>query len=230
MSQEETPPESARIAPRLVALIGCISLILASGIAHGYLSGRWTKAATKQNISDTLANLPARCGDWQVQNSTELDGQTQRILECYGSMVREYKNVMTGETVNVFVVSGPRGPIAVHTPEVCYSSSGTEPAGPRQATPIRNGDRTDNLWKVLFRAPGENDSIGFEVWYGWSDGGTWQAAEFPRAWLTDSLYKIQAAGPPAATGEKTSPVEDFLQQFLPELNEAAFNRRKQTPP
>ncbi len=230
MPSKETQHEAPQIKPRHSALIGCMVLILVSGIGHGYLSGRWTQAATKQNISETLSNLPTRCGDWQMQSKNELDQQTQRILECYGSMVREYVNEFTGKTVNVFVVSGPRGPIAVHTPEVCYSSSGSEPAGTREAVQITNGDETDTLWKVQFQTPGEKQPIDFEVWYGWSDGGCWQAANFPRAWLTDSLYKIQAAGPPAASGEEISPVEDFLQQFLPVLNQAALKRQMSSTP
>jgi hypothetical protein len=53
------------------------------------------------------------------------------------------------------------------------------------------------------------------VTYGWSDGGPWLAAENPRFWRTDYLYKIQTAsglgkGNVAATNR-------FLQDFLPEI-------------
>ncbi|MDA7878397.1 EpsI family protein, partial [bacterium] len=163
-------------------------LIIGGGVAHGYLDNRWTNQDAARVRSKALLNLPLKVGKWELVSSTELEDSTKRILQCYGSILHEYVNNTTGAQVTVFVVCGPRGPIAVHTPEVCYSSSGTEPAGDRVASPMLiNGD-SQSLWTVKFRKPRSSDPPHLEVWYGWSDGGPWQAASLPRVWLTDTLY------------------------------------------
>ena len=81
-----------------------------------------------------LQQLPEKSGDWVRVTDDELQDTAQRTLQCYGSLLQEYLKPSTGDRVKVFVVYGPRGPIAVHTPEVCYSSAGTEPTGNRVAT------------------------------------------------------------------------------------------------
>ena len=86
----------------------------------------------------------------------ELQDTAQRTLQCYGSLLQEYLKPSTGDRVKVFVVYGPRGPIAVHTPEVCYSSAGTEPTGNRVATTLLIDGQAQALWKVKFRKPRTN--------------------------------------------------------------------------
>jgi len=191
--------------------------VLVSGVMHGYLDGRWTDRPNLEEIGGKLNQLPAKCGDWELVAETDLDDQAQSLLRCYGSTIREYWKPSTGQRVNAAVFFGPRGPIAVHVPEVCYSSQGTEPVGPRIAETIQVGDRTDQLWKVLFSRE-QSKTPHLEVWYGWSDGGAWEAADYPRVWMTDRLYKIQVAGTPAPEGEPST-VKDFLQAFLPTLKQ-----------
>ncbi len=209
--------ETRSIAPRGKAVLLCVLLILTGGVAHGYLDSRWTRMDVATAQAETLQTLPLNIGDWRLVSEPELEGSAQRILQWYGSILREYVNDTTGDRITVFVVYGPRGPIAVHTPEVCYSSKGTETAGERLATPLLINGETQSLWKVKFRKPRSTDAPHLEVWYGWSDGGPWKASSLPRVWLTDSLYKIQVAGPPAKSGEEMSPVENFLRDFLPSL-------------
>ncbi|MDA7874391.1 EpsI family protein [Rhodopirellula sp.] len=218
------------VASRVKPILLCVLLIIGGGVAHGYLDNRWTDQNAARVKAEALLNLPAKIGKWELASSSEIEGSAKRILQCYGSILQEYVNNTTGAQVTVFVVCGPRGPIAVHTPEVCYSSSGTEPAGDRVASPMLiNGD-SQSLWTVKFRKPRSSDPPHLEVWYGWSDGGPWQAASLPRVWLTDTLYKIQAAGTPAKDGEKTSPVEDFLEEFLPVLQQAGVGTAEKSTP
>ena len=227
MSNPPPSPETSRpLSSRSKPILFCVLLIIGGGVAHGYLDGRWTSVDAAQAKAEALQNLPLKAGDWDLLTDSELEGSAKRILQCYGSLVRTYVNKTTGAEVSVFVVCGPRGPIAVHTPEVCYSSSGTEPAGDRVVSPVLINGESQSLWTVKFRKPRSSDPPHLEVWYGWSDGGPWKAASVPRVWLTDSLYKIQASGPPAKTGEKESPVEDFLRAFLPSLQKAGVGLKQ----
>ncbi|WP_218934758.1 exosortase-associated EpsI family protein [Rosistilla ulvae] len=212
--------QSQPMRSRTVALVACLSLILLSGFFHGVLDGRWQPQTDLQKIGDQLQDLPTTCGQWDRISESQLDPQAQQILQCYGSLVHEYRNRSTDQRVTVAVMFGPRGPIAVHTPEVCYSSQGTEPAGERVAEIVDNDRPNDRLWRVQFRQTTE-EQPHLEVWYGWSDGTQWYAAEYPRVWMTDRLYKIQVAGPPPEMGQEPG-VQDFLRSFLPELDAHAL--------
>lgn len=190
--------------------------LLASGAAHGYLDGRWSANRDLRALGDRLPDVPERVGDWTVSRHDELSPSVQQVLRCHGSLVREYVDEASGRSVSVAVLFGPRGPMAVHTPEICYSSVGTKVAGPTRVVTLPGDEAGSSFWKTEFiRNPDTEPS--FEVWYAWSDGGDWIAAQYPRFWMTDQLFKIQLAshiGP----GDDESAIRDFLAVFLPELN------------
>lgn len=200
------------------ALAAIASLTVSSGLLHGYLDGRWGVQPDVRASAAKLPLLPEQCGPWVQVSDGELDPSAQELLRCDGYLLREYWRPETGDRVKVAVLLGPRGPIAVHTPEVCYSSQGTEPVGERVSETIESEGGKDQLWHVQFSSHG-SPSPTLDVWYAWSDGGPWQASEHPRFWLAHHLYKIQLAGSPAAEGEE-SPCRDFLTFFLPVVRAA----------
>lgn len=191
--------------------------LLVSGVAHGYLDGRWAFNRDLEAFGNGLDELPERVGTWSLARRDELAANAQRILRCHGSLVREYVDDASGRRVSVAVLFGPRGPIAVHTPEICYSSVGTKVAGPTEAVTLEDVPGRASFWKTEFIQTPETEP-SFEVWYGWSDGGDWVAAKNPRFWMTDQLFKIQLAGP-VSGDDSGSAIRDFLNAFLPELNQ-----------
>ncbi len=209
---DRQPPTAPRGSLRIAATAILVVLTLFAGVVHGYLDGRWTANADLHVVGSKLADLPEQVGDWRLTETTELDPGAADLLRCYGSSVRIYENMKTGAMVNVAVLFGPRGPIAVHTPEICYSSVGTKQVGDRKVERMGLAGKEDSLWSVQFAAAPSSDP-SLNVWYGWSDGGPWEAREQPRFWLTENLYKIQVAGPAGEEGNR--PVEDFIDAFLP---------------
>lgn len=197
-----------------------IGLTLFSGVVHGYLDGRWSVSSDLKLTGERLGDLPSQCGDWILQDESELDRGASDMLRCYGSTVRTYLHRKSGESVKVAVLFGPRGPIAVHTPEVCYDSVGTTLVKPRVAETVQTPSGRHHLWSVQFARSPDPDPV-VEVWYAWSDGGDFRAAKYPRFWMTENLYKIQLAGPVGVEGNR--PCEDFLKDFLPSV-EAAVQR------
>lgn len=195
-----------------------IGMILLSAGVHGYFDGRWAKPTDLIAQGQKLDQLPDRCGPWVLLQTMDLEENAARILRCYGSTVRVYQHETTKSMVNVAVLFGPRGPIAVHTPEICYSSVGTEQLGERAEKSVRVAGQSHGLWSVQFGEKfldGSSGQPSLDVWYGWSDGGAWMASENPRFWMTTNLYKIQVAGPPEQAG--TPSCENFLKEFLPIL-------------
>ena len=195
-------------SPLALALV--IGLLLVSTLMHGWLSGRWYVAKDLYQAGAKLDELPKQIGAWQQIESDSLDDSVTKMLQCYGSIVREYRHGDTGEQVTIALLLGPRGPIAVHTPDICYSSVGTKQVGERTSKAVDQ----HRLWVSEF-AQSPSPAATFEVWYGWSDGGKWVAAENPRFWMTPTLYKIQLVG--TVESESSQPCRDFSKELLPQF-------------
>ena len=199
----------------VLPLVLSVTIGLVSSFAHGWLDGRWVDRPNIEAIAAQLKDLPSEFGDWSLVENQQLSESTLSLLQCYGYSSQTYQNARTGRRVNVAVLFGPRGPIAVHTPEVCYSGQGLIPAGntEQEVISVEGGDHT--VWRVNFRSKLDSKPE-LEAYYAWSDGGVWQAAKHPRVWLTGRLYKIQLACHPTQAGEVSDAVM-FLQQYLPKL-------------
>jgi hypothetical protein len=120
----------------------------------------------------------------------------------------------------VAVVAGPAGPISVHTPEICYSAQNFEIAGERQQVAVQDTDgKSHQLWQVdaTSRDAARPDQ---RILYGWSRGGTWEAPDGPRFAFAGKavLYKLQFAGPLTTATHDVDPCQDFLSQFLAQVD------------
>ena len=198
----------------LLAVVSSLALILAGGVLHGQLSNRWGIPVDVMELGSRLQLVPTELGPWKAGSDLELPKSTLTLLECKGYLHRTYVHQGTGEVINVAVTFGPKGPIAVHTPEVCYSSRDVKQTNERTAVPMEYDGFKNTFWTLGFQAK-TIDKAKLSVAYAWSDGGDWVAAERPRFWQTDYLYKIQTAT--HAIGAKEDSTSDFMRVFLPEL-------------
>ena len=196
--------------------IGCaLGLILLGGVAHGVLSNRWGVSENIQALGSQLNSIPMEIGPWKCSEEGKLEDRViYGILEATGYISRVYVHQATSETITVFLVFGPKGPIAVHTPEICYSARDVTQTSERQPVPADYDGKDGQLWKLGFET-NSIDKRKMNVYYGWSDGGAWQAAKSPRFWRTDYLYKIQTSC--QAVGKKEDSTDEFLKVFLPEV-------------
>ena len=192
-----------------------VAMTLASGIAHGYLDGRWAANTDLLAHGAKIKELPEKCGPWTLVEASDLNESAAELLRSYGSTIREYVNGETGDHVNVAVLFGPRGPTAIHIPEICFDSIGTSQFGERVKVPMDIDGTRHDFWAVMFSRD-ESPEPTIDVWYAWSDGAEWQASNYPRFWMTDNLYKVQASGP-VGDGKDNRPCRDFLTHFVPQL-------------
>ncbi len=198
-------------------LIGVLVITAITTIARSYLEAGWSNRSELKMHLESLEGIPDQIGDWVCSSTEDLPENAKRILNCHGFINRSYWNAKTGATVTVAVLYGPRGPIAVHTPDVCYSGIGTNPVADRRSVEIKTEDHSDRFWTINFTR-GAEMTPSLEVWYAWSDGGPWVASEHPRFWLTDSLYKIQLAGTPGKD-QAESDCKTFLRDLIPVLRQ-----------
>jgi hypothetical protein len=220
-TEEKDPVPPPKLASRSLALIACIATLVFSGVMNGALDGRWANRTELEEHGQRLQQAPKIVGDWILIKEEPLDADAQAMLQCHGSLTRYYRNRITGEEVGLLLIYGPRGPVAVHVPEICYSSVGTFPSGAPVAKSLSDS-KQDSFWVTQFDHASDGKSA-FEVWYAWSTGTDWEAANHPRFWITDQLYKIQVAGPATMATEEKSPVERFLDVFIPILRNGAVS-------
>jgi hypothetical protein len=212
-------------SPRLVmSVVLTVALTLVAGLLQGRLRNRWGASPAMVAAGERLGDIPNRFGGprgdrWQSRSSEVLDDDSLEQLECTGYLVRRYENKQTGELVSVFLVVGPAGPIAVHTPEICYLSRNYRSRDQRQCVTVPGAEgREDLFWALTFQSKGlQGRSI--RMYYGWSTGGNWSAPPDAR-WAFSGrpfLYKIQlSTNLPSGTDEKTSDAcRRFLQDFVP---------------
>lgn len=209
---------------RLQLIIGVLVTLAATiggGVIHGRLSDRWGASAAVQEAASALEALPEEFGAWRMSENSQLDQASLDELQPYGYVNRTYLNMATGQQVNFFVLMGPVGPTAVHTPEVCYSARNYAITQPAEVTEVRAGDRRlDEFWAMTFQANSLDGGL-LRVYYGWSNGTRWEAvsdARFNFAGLP-YLYKTQLAAylPPGADLENEDACRQFLMDLLPVL-------------
>jgi len=213
VAELETVPKDVVLSRRKPMLV-VIALLMSSAVVHGSIDGRWSAKKNLKAQGERLSTLPESAGDWKLIDKPEMDESALQILQCHGWDQRKYRNETTGQIITVAVLFGPRGPIAVHTPEVCFDSIGTEQTRDRRVESIPTGKENHQLWSVEFSRKDSLDD-NFESWYGWSDGGAFHASKLPRVWMTSTLYKIQLSGPSGNGADQ--PIQDFLGEFLPQL-------------
>jgi hypothetical protein len=147
--------------------------------------------------------------------------------EIAGSVARRYVHRSTEQEMLVMLVCGRPGPIAVHTPDVCYQGAGYRMASDRtrQVVASPTGQPVP-FFKANFvkdTAPAKDE---LRIWWSWQGNGAWQiAAEprfaFARCSVLYKLYLIYRVPPQdrSATGD---PMPPFVQQLIAEMGRTVF--------
>ena len=204
------------------ALAGVI--LLAGTLWGGWLHGRMVKRGDGGELLADAGKRLARPvseqhGNWRLLKEAPFSPDVVKMLQCPAHINRTYMHQQTGEVVTVSVIVGPPGPIAAHTPEVCYSSQDFTLLNDRTLVPIIDRQqREHSFWQVAME-PRNVVRTTQRVLYAWGTGGHWSATGQPRLAHAGEpyLYKIQLAGPISEPDDEFNPCEDFLGWFLPEI-------------
>lgn len=198
-------------------------LTLASGFMQGSLSNRWGISNLQRQAGERLESFPANFADWETKKTEKLGSDALNQLVPYGYFQRDYVNRKSGAAINVLVLLGSSGPISVHTPEVCYASRDHQQLGERIKLPIPGRNGGDSIWKTTFRLSGVDAQV-LNIYYGWSAGDAWIAAEKPRFSFSTRkfLYKVQitnraAENRSANNDPANDPAVQFMADFIPAL-------------
>lgn len=197
-------------------------MVVGTGAIYGYYSQRWGAPPDLQAAAKRVRELPAAIGPWQLQSEEKMADFAVQMLDCAGYVNRKYFNADTGESVHVAITVGPPGPIAVHTPEICYSARAYTFEGQRKAIEIDDPSSERNTFWNLHLRSNQPLSDGLSVYYAWNDGAGWVASESPRFEFAGSplLYKIQLAT--NITSDRDSSSTDAGHRFLQALVDLEF--------
>ena len=200
----------------------CLLLTLASGVLRGRIDHRWGPTEEMRVTAERLEELPRTIGPWQATGEfSSLDEETVKMLRCTGNVYADYVDPASGEKVSVILMYGPAGPLAVHTPDVCYASSNfTQRRDRRRETIAGDADQTHEFWSIEF----EENAVGnrpLQVTYGWKSSEAWVAPHEARTAFAGIpvLHKVQVASHDVTQGSKVGAGVRFLSDALPILEE-----------
>jgi len=208
----------------LSSLVIAIALTLGPAYYHGLHSFRWGQDKQLLEMADRLQKLPTEIGAWKMLGESELSATEQAQLQPVGFIARQYSTGSLNATM--FVLVGPTGPTAAHTPDICFNSREYRSLGQRQKIPIGEAAvGQSDCWTLNFESRTLDRHL-MRTWYAWSVDGQWHASENPRFTFGNSrfLVKLQIAVfyPDQETMETDHSGEEFVDQLAQYLTRHLF--------
>jgi hypothetical protein len=186
---------------------------------------------TAEQRAELLQNIPKNIGDWHGTDKP-IDEGVRKVAGAIGAVSREYRNVRTGEVVDLWLIVGHGRSISAHTPDICYRNSGfTARAKESSLYPMVQEDETEVPFftNTFFRedVTGRRLIRVFWNWYNTeksTEKVVWEAPGNARWYFgnTRALYKMYFTSEmrdPSETAEK-SPCLQFAREFLPVVEKA----------
>ena len=167
-------------------------LLIASGLVRGHLTGRWGTSGELAAAVDRLNRVPRSIGDWEGRD-VPMDPRQIDRAGIRGYLSRSYRNVRNGREVTILLVCGLPGPIAVHTPYVCYRGAGYEPdSDPVVCAPGASEGGRGRFLGACFRKDDAAVPEALDILWAWNAGDSWDAPDQPRVAFAGRpwLYKI----------------------------------------
>jgi hypothetical protein len=213
---------------RLLPVLSAIPLLLAFGVAEGLWTDRWSLSPHLAQAPERLAQLPPVVGPWHGEDQ-ELDPRQVRQADLRAYLLRRYVHRASGEALTVLLVCGRPGPVAVHSPEVCYRGAGFAPSAPRarHAVQAEGLSGPAELWAQRYHKPGAAVPEYLQLYYGWNPSGGRSAADRPRLTFASAralykLYVLRYLSRPDEPAE-LDPIPGFLRLFLPQADRCLFS-------
>ena len=203
-------------------------LIAASGVLHAVQSGAWGKEKRLADAAASLKTVPLEVGAWRAK---ELGMEPSQIktAQASGAWSRVYtKN--GGEAVNVMMLCGPSGPIAVHPPTICFTAAGYRQVTDQRRVDVRDatGKSIGTFWCADFEWQQPTGSVNrIRTYWSWSNDGTWRSPDYPRYQFAGSpvLNKLYVIRNVTTSDSGPESIDSFLRDFLPVANETVFGSK-----
>jgi hypothetical protein len=208
-------------------IVIALAVVIPCGVVYGLWTDRWVVSDEPGASAAKLAGLPLTVGEWEGE-AMAVDTRGRAMAGVAGHLARRYRNRLNGGAVSVLLVCGRPGPVAVHTPDVCYDGAGYDLAAP----PARFAVSSDpalppaEFWVADFLRVESAVPTRLRIFWAWSADGAWNAPDNPRLAFArfPALYKLYVLREAAVAGERPEdePCTEFLRRLLPELAKCLF--------
>ena len=220
----------SRYLPIVLGVVAIVGLTIPQFI----MTDRWADTnVTALQQAELLRNVPMTIGNWHGEDMP-VDETVRDTAGAIGAISRVYRNVRTGESVDLWLIVGHGRPISAHTPNICYRSAGFEMRAPESSLyPMVFPDQPEApfLTNTFFKEDVTGRRL-IRVFWSWynpeadEDLSTveWEAPSNSRWHFgnTRALYKMYFTSEmrdPMETAEE-SPCLRFAREFLPVVNKA----------
>jgi hypothetical protein len=207
-----------------------LGILLVSGVVHGLWTDRWVRLEDSSPFDETqLAKRIATIGEWE-SGPLSIDSSELAAAGISRYVARRYVHRSTRDEIVLLLVWGRPGPIAAHTPVVCFQGTGSQMVGDPVKHPVHSGSPPEvaEFWTARFRRTESPVPDYLRVFWAWNANGMWQAADNPRFSFAHypALYKLYVVRHLAKPDEpaQTDPGSEFLQSLLPKLEDSLFPR------
>ena len=175
---------------RILITLITAAFIIAAGVWHGTATGRWGETHELQDAVARVKAMPFTVGDW-ISKDLAVNPRHLEVGEIAGHLSRTFVHKISGESINILLVLGKPGPIAVHSPDVCFEGAGYK-MGPKTTYALKNAsvDRYDEFWSAKFTK--DPQPAPLHILWAWTTGGLWMAPDNPRLTFYRSpvLFKL----------------------------------------
>ncbi len=211
--------QTGRLRDSLPVAIALL-LVVAAGLAHGKVTGRWQSNEELADAAARLSQIPFSVGDWLSMDVTK-NPEELAVAEAAGYLCRRYRHALTGEEVTVLLLCGAPGPISVHPPTACYRARGYRLLSDPQLTAANTDLRHDEFQLAEFQGQSTLTEDRVAIMWGWSVAGQWSTPDSPRFEFAGepALYKLYVTWDRSHDQRplaETLP-NDFLAAFLPAI-------------
>lgn len=203
------------------ALAICSLIVIVMTIIPAVVDGqrrfRWGEDEETTKFAERLSNFPSQIGGWKSTGDREISKTSQTQLQPIATIDRVYFNASKQKQAHVFILLGPTGPTAVHTPDICFNSRDFRIIGKRRQIGIEtDGSRQSKLFLSQFESRDANKTF-LSSWYGWTIDGDWKAIPGPRYFFAKSryLFKIQVVSRYASKAAMEN--DPDMKEFIAEL-------------
>jgi hypothetical protein len=112
----------SRYLPIVLGVVAIVGLTIPQILMTDRHRGSNVSAEQRAKL---LAKVPEQIGDW-VGEDKEVSDVVRDTAGATGAVSREYRNVRTGEKVDLWLIVGHGRQVSAHTPDICYRGSGFE--------------------------------------------------------------------------------------------------------
>jgi hypothetical protein len=219
---------------RYLPIVLGVLLIVGLTIPQVRMTDRFADTnVTALQRAELLKNVPMQIGNWQGEDM-DIDETVRDTAGAVGAISRVYRNVRTGETVDLWLIVGHGRAISAHTPNICYRASGFEMRAPESSLypmVFPGQPEAPFLTNTFFKEDVSGRRL-VRVFWSWYNPETdddlstveWEAPSNARWHFgnTRALYKMYFTSEmrdPMETAEN-SPCLHFAREFLPVVDRA----------